>query len=780
MNRRYLKVLIAAGVIVIPVLLSPMPRFNSPLATVVEASDGELLGARIAEDGQWRFRSFDQVPEKFEKALLTYEDRWFRYHPGVNPVSIFKALIDNIKAGKIVRGGSTITMQVSRLALGNSNRTYLAKLIEILSAIKLEIFRSKESILLMYSANAPYGGNTVGLEAASWRYTGKSSASLSWAEAAVLAVLPNSPSLIYPGKNQELLRLKRDKLLMKMYERGYFDSLTYILATDEPLPGEPKPMPARAPHLTDFLFINRPGETTRTTINKELQDRVTEILNKHQKKLEEKNIFNSACIIVEVSGGSVLAYAGNSTLEQTKQHGGDVDIIRSLRSTGSILKPFLYAGIQQSGDMLPNSLVADIPTRFQGFTPENFDMSYSGAVSAGSALSQSLNIPAVRMLQKYNTEKFLNLLIRTGFTTFRKPAEYYGLSLILGGGETTLWELTGAYASLSRVLNNYNSTRKYFREDYHEPVIVENSNKGEEKHIDPDPAYSASAIWLTFEALKKVNRPESETGWQFFSSSPQLAWKTGTSFGFRDGWAIGTTPSFVIGVWTGNADGEGRPGLTGITTAAPLLFELYGLMDKEEWFKMPAEELTSITVCRQSGYRASPYCPETEETYSCTEGFRSEACPFHHIVHLNSNRTMQVTSECYDPDKIKNESWFVLSPAMEFFYRQKHPEYRLLPPFAPGCNSGKTLPVMEFIYPSPGVRIFIPRDQEGNRTRIIPEIAHRNPSGKIFWHLDDSYITTTKYLHQIEIFAEAGYHTITAVDEDGNSLKCGFTVVPDI
>jgi len=772
--------LVAAGVLVIPVLLSPMPRFHSPLATVVEASDGELLGARIAEDGQWRFPSFDQISDKFEKALLTYEDRWFRYHPGVNPVSIFRALTDNIKAGEIVSGGSTITMQVSRLALGNSKRTYFAKLIEILSAVKLEIFRSKESILLMYSANAPFGGNTVGLEAASWRYTGKPSASLSWAEAAALAVLPNSPSLVYPGKNQEILKLKRDKLLKKMYERGYFDSLTLVLASDEPLPGEPKPMPARAPHLTDFLFVNRHGETTRTTIDMELQERASEILNNHQKKLEENNIFNSACIIVEVSTGSVLAYVGNSTLPETKLHGGDVDIIRSERSTGSILKPFLYAGIQQSGDLLPNSLVADIPTRFQGFTPENFDMSYRGAVPAGSALSQSLNIPAVRMLQKYNSVRFLNLLKRTGFTTFRKPADYYGLSLILGGGETTLWELTGAYASLSRVLNNFSTAKKYFREDYHEPVIIEANSRGEEKHFDPDPPYSASAIWLTFEAIQKVNRPESETGWQFFSSAPRLAWKTGTSYGFRDGWAIGTTPSCVIGVWTGNADGEGRPGLTGITAAAPLLFELSGLMEKEEWYKMPEEELTTITVCSQSGYRASPDCPETIETEACTAGLRSEACPYHHIVHLNNNKTLQVTSECYDPDKIINESWFVLSPAMEFFYRQKHPEYRLLPPFAPGCNSGKMIPVMEFIYPSPGVKIFIPRDQEGNRTRIIPEIAHRNPAKKIFWHLDDSYISTTKFLHQIEIIAGAGYHTITAVDEDGNSMKCGFTVVSGI
>jgi penicillin-binding protein 1C len=777
LNKKIIKILIAAGVLIAPVLFSPLPRFNSPLATVVEASNGNLLGARIADDGQWRFPPSDKVSEKFEKSLLTYEDKYFRFHPGINPVSIIRAFLSNIKAGEIVSGGSTITMQVSRLARGNSQRTYFAKVTEMLSALKLELFRSKKEILLTYSANAPFGGNIVGIGAASWRYTGKSSFELSWAEAATLAVLPNSPSLIFPGKNQDILKSKRDKLLKKLFERDYIDSLTYILALDEPLPVEPKALPAKAPHLTDYFFLNNKGQNIKTTINQELQESATEILNNHQKKLEENNIYNSACIIIEVKTGNVLVYVGNSTLPEIKSHGGDVDIIRSMRSTGSILKPFLFAGIQQSGDILPNSLIADIPTRFPGFTPENFDLTYSGAVPAGYALSQSLNIPAVRMLQQYNTERFLNLLKRSGFTTFTKPADHYGLSLILGGGEITLWELTGAYASLSRVLNNYNHDKKYYREDYHEPLLTGENKTDAIKHEDSEPPYSASAIWLTYEALQKVNRPESEMGWQYFSSSTHLAWKTGTSFGFRDGWAVGTTPGYVIGVWAGNADGEGRPGLTGITAAAPVLFELSALLDSEKWFESPDEELTGITVCSQSGYRAGPDCPETAETEACTAGLKSESCPYHHLIHLNKSKTFQVSSECESTDEIVSESWFVLTPAMEYFYKQKHPGYRVLPPFSPGCNQDKTIPVMEFIYPSSGVKIFIPRDQEGNLTRIIPEIAHRNPSERIFWHLDDSYISTTRYLHHIEILAGPGNHTLTAVDEDGNTIRCGFTIV---
>lgn len=768
--------LLAAGVLIVTVLISPLPRFKTPLSTVVEAKDGTLLGARIADDGQWRFPGTDSIPDKFSKSLLTFEDRYFYYHPGINPVAILRALVTNLKARRIVSGGSTITMQVVRLSRGRKPRTYSGKVIEMIAALKLELFRSKKQILLTYLNNAPFGGNTVGLEAASWRYTGKSSADLTWAEAAALAILPNSPSLVYPGKNQEILKKRRNDLLSRMYQRKFFDSLTLSLSLDEPLPGEAKSLPSKAPHLTDYFFLASRGSRIRTTVDPAIQERVTEIINSHQKDLENNHIYNSACLVVEVETGNVIAYVGNSTLPEAANHGGEVDIIRSLRSTGSILKPILYAGIQQSGDILPNSLIADIPTRFPGFSPRNFDQSFSGAVEAGAALSQSLNIPAVRMLQMFNPERFLELLKRTGFTSFTKPSDYYGLSLILGGGETSLWELTGVYASFSRVLNRYNHEKKYFKEDYHPPIITQVKNKPVIMTEEKEPPLSASAIWLTYEALQKVNRPESETGWQYFASSPNLAWKTGTSFGFRDGWAVGTTPGYVVGVWTGNADGEGRPGLTGTTAAAPVLFDIINLMGSESWFSKPSEELTIIRVCWKSGYRAGPDCPEYEDIPACINGLKSESCPYHRIIHLNRSRTLQVSAGCRPPDDIINIPWFVLPPAMEYYYRKKHPDYNPLPPAAPGCTGDRTALVMEFIYPVPGIRIFIPRDQEGQLTRVVPEIAHRNPSKKIFWHLDNTYLTTTRFIHQINIQTKPGSHVLTAVDEDGNSVRCNFII----
>ncbi len=755
-----------AATLLLAILVAPMPSFNTPLSTVVEAADGTLLGARVAGDGQWRFPPPDSLPEKYVTCLINYEDRYFRWHPGVNPVAVFKALTDNVRAGEIVRGGSTITMQVARLARGNPERTYGGKIIEMLSAIKLELFRSKRAILTLYAANAPFGGNTVGIDAAAWRYTGRGTADLTWAEAATLAVLPNAPSLIYPGRNSERLREKRDRLLMSLAERGHIDSLTCELAMGEPLPGAALPMPSLASHLTDRLWLEEPGTRRRTTVDPFLQGEVAELVDRHVDALEGNGIHNAAAVVVEVATGNVVAYVGNSALpDTTGRHGRDVDMIMAPRSTGSIMKPFLYAGLLSSGGLLPNALIPDIPTRFQGFRPENADFSYSGAVPAGDALARSLNIPAVRMLQMYEEERFLILLRQMGFTTFTKPASHYGLSLILGGGEATLGELASAYASMARMLTA----------NPHSQLATRNSQFTNPQSPIPNPPLSPAAIWLTYEALRRVNRPETETGWQYFGGAPEVAWKTGTSFGFRDAWAIGTTPSYIVAVWAGNADGEGRPGLSGIASAAPLLFDIIRLLPPvAEWFARPEEGMTLVEVCAASGYRAGPDCTEKREELVPEAGLRSDACPYHTIVTLDTTETYRVNSTCASPREVVSRSWFILPPAMEYYYRMRNPSYRTLPPFRKGCTDDMKVPSMEFIYPPRDARIFIPRSLQGQMMSMLPEIAHRRRNATVYWHLDNNYIGMTRQLHQTEIRVGEGEHLITAVDEEGITVSRKF------
>ena len=773
MTRTVKIILGGAVVILVAIMMAPIPAFHAPLSTVVEAADGTLLGARVAADGQWRFPPPDSLPDKYVTCLINYEDRYYRWHPGVNPVAVIRALIGNIRAGEIVSGGSTITMQVARMARGNPDRTYGGKIIEMLSAVKLELFRSKRAILKLYAANAPFGGNTVGIEAAAWRYTGRGTADMSWAEAATLAVLPNAPALIYPGRNSEQLKLKRDKLLMTLEERGKIDSLTCELAMGEPLPGAPLPMPSLAPHLTGRLWLEEPGTRKRTTVDPLLQREVSELVDRHVSVLEGNGIFNAAAVVVEVSTGNAVAWVGNSTLpDTTGRHGRDVDMITAPRSTGSIMKPFLYAGLLSSGILLPNALVPDIPTRFQGFRPENADFSYSGAVPAGDALARSLNIPAVRMLQMYEEERFLSLLRSMGFTTFTKPASHYGLSLILGGGEATLWELASAYRSMARVLTDSNRpVSGNLKQGIPSDTLSDRNTAGPQDRKTLSPA----AIWLTYEALRRVNRPETETGWQYFGGAPEVAWKTGTSFGFRDAWAIGTTPQYIVAVWAGNADGEGRPGLSGISSAAPLLFDIIRLLPPaESWFARPEEGMTLIEVCAASGYRAGPDCTEKREECIPETGLRSDVCPWHTIVNLNTAETFRINSSCAAPGEMVARSWFILPPAMEYYYRMRNPSYRTLPPFRPGCTDDRKVPSMEFIYPPRDARIFIPRSLQGQMMAMLPEIAHRRRNATVYWHLDNHYIGMTKYLHQTEIRVGEGEHVITAVDDEGMTVSRKF------
>jgi penicillin-binding protein 1C len=563
---------------------------------------------------------------------------------------------------------------------------------------------------------------------------------------------------------------------MLLERRKIIDSLTCSLAISEPLTEAALPMPSFAPHLTSRLWIEEPGTRIRTTIDPSLQKEVSALVNSHQAMLEGNLIYNAAALIVQVPSGNVIAYAGNSTLPDTAViYGRDVDMIPSPRSTGSIMKPFLYAGLLTTGEMLPNALVPDIPTRFPGFRPENSDFTYSGAVPAGDALARSLNIPAVRMLQMMNEERFLNLLHRMGFTSLNKPASHYGLSLILGGGEASLWELAGAYASMARVLNNINTGKEYHAEDWHPPRIVDT---GTEKLIpDPSPPLAAPAIWLTYEALRRVNRPETETGWRYFGSSPDIAWKTGTSFGFRDAWAIGTTPSYVVAVWAGNADGEGRPGLSGISSAAPLLFDIFRLLEPGGWFARPEEDMTLSEVCAASGFRAGPYCNEKREEWIPAAGLKSEACPYHTVINLDTTGRYRVNISCAQPGEMVRSSWFVLPPAMEYYYRMRNPSYRSLPPFRPGCTDDRQVPSMEFLYPPRDAKIFIPRSLQGQPMSMLPEIAHRRRNAAVYWHLDNRYIGMTKHIHQTELQVNAGEHVITATDDEGMTISRRFICV---
>jgi penicillin-binding protein 1C len=761
--------------VIIPIMLAayyfclPKQLFKDPTATVITSSNNQLLGAMIAKDGQWRFPHNDSIPEKFKTCIVQFEDEYFYKHPGFNPISIFKALRDNISSGGVKRGGSTLTQQVIRMSRKNQSRTYFEKIKEIILATRLEFRASKETILSYYSSNAPFGGNVVGLDAASWRYFNRDATELSWAESATLAVLPNAPSLIYPGKNQERLMDKRNRLLEKLLQHEVIDSLTYQLSVAEELPQKPYALPQIAPHLLQKISKTQYGNRVKTTIRKNLQEQTNRIVSYHYNTLSQNEIYNIAVLILDVKTRKVLAYVGNSPTDNSHQK--DVDVIDKPRSTGSILKPFLYAAMLDAGDMLPNTLVADVPTQFGSYNPENFNKSYDGVVPASRALSRSLNIPSVRMLQGFGLDRFHHYLKAMKLKDLKYKANHYGLSLILGGAESNLWDLCKSYANMSSTLNHFNETSsEYFSNEFCEPTFFDNQTIDFGTTSYEKTLFDAASIYLTYESLKEVNRPEGDENWEFYDSSKQIAWKTGTSFGFRDAWAIGSTKDYVVGVWVGNADGEGRPGLVGLQTAAPILFDVFDLLPNSEWFSKPFDEMLEVDICAKSGYRASPNCDDVEQKFIQISGLKTAPCPYHVLVHLDRSQQFQVNSSCEDMNAMVHKPWFVLPPLMAYYYKAKNPFYTSLPQFRDDCL-GENAISMQFIYPKDNNTIFLPKDFDGRTNNLILKIAHSKPETLVFWYLDETFLGTTKDIHEFAMKPKQGKHLLTVVDELGNETK---------
>jgi penicillin-binding protein 1C len=777
---RYILAGVATLLLIGLIIPIPDPLFKKPYATILESKEGQLLAARIAGDGQWRFPPANSLPENYKTCLLVFEDKYFHRHPGINPVSIFRAVYQNLKAGRIVSGGSTITMQVARMSMGNKPRTIVQKMVEIWLAFRIEIKYSKEEILNLYANNAPFGGNVVGLSAASWRYYSRSPNHLSWAEAANMVVLPNAPGLMFPGKNDEKLLNKRNRLLSDLKQKNIIDGMTYQLSVAEPLANRPNPLPALAMHLLDRGMKEGHGETRiLTTLDNKLQITVNELVKSYHQNLNFKQIHNAATLVADIRTGEVLAYIGNAGLGESIDHGQEVDIITSRRSPGSLLKPFLYAMSIDDGLITPQQLLPDIPVYYQGFAPKNFDKQFRGAVPANLALRSSLNVPFVSLLKDYTYEKFHYQLTNMGLKSLNRPAGHYGLSIILGGGDVTLWEMTGLYANLARTLYTYNESKglnrydvsNFSRLDYHLNSKIKSEKTSEYR-------LSAGAAWHTLKAMQMLRRPDAESNWQQFSNSQSIAWKTGTSFGHKDAWAIGLNSDFVVGVWIGNADGEGRPDLTGVAAAAPLMFGIFEVLGGNANFPMPVADMEMVSVCKQSGQKASTICPETELLPMAKNAVKASSCAYHRQLHLDATRKYMVNSMCYPVHEMVTMPWFILPPAQAWFYKRFNADFSLPPEYKDDCNA-QAKGQMEMIYPRNFTKVFVPVEIDGQQGKVVFEAAHQNPEVRIFWYLNDEYIGETFRIHQLGLFPLAGTHLLSLVDEFGRELSVPFEAIND-
>lgn len=774
-------------------LCLPPRLFDAPYSTVLLDRDGRLLGASIAADGQWRFPADRELPAKFVSALVVREDRRFFLHPGVDPLAIVRALATNARRGEVVSGASTITMQVIRLARGSRPRTLGEKAVEAVLALRLSLSVTKPGVLRLFASNAPFGGNVVGFEAASWRWFGRDPDTLSWAECAALAVLPNSPGLVHPGRNRSELLRRRDALLDEMARRGVLDADTLRLAKGEPLPDEPYPMPQLAPHLLVRARTESEEARVRTTLDRDLQLRLNGIVARHARTWRESGVANGAVLVLDVRTGGVLAYVGNAPAPEASAErdgaggaaaaegsaagtgdGSQVDIVTAARSTGSLLKPFLYAAMLDAGEILPDQLVPDIPTRMGGFIPENSSRTFSGAVPASVALAHSLNVPMVRLLRSFGVERFQRLLTGIGMSTLFRPSRDYGLALVVGGAEGTLWDLTGMYAGLARsaLRSPAGGGAAFFPPRY----LAE-----ADAPVGAATGPGAGACWLTLQALLEVARPGEEGAWREFLGSRKIAWKTGTSYGFRDAWAIGVTSRHAVGVWVGNASGEGRPELKGSTSAAPVLFDVFNALEAAPWFAMPESDLVEIETCAQSGLRSGPWCASTRASRVPAAAARAAAtCGYCRLVHLDPTGRYRASTRTVPMGSLRAVKWFVLPPTMEWYYRRSHADYRPLPPFAPGeAAAEKASPSLGLVFPEQGGTIYVPVDLDGTPGRTVFRAVHRDPRATIYWHLDGAYLGETTELHDVEARPGVGEHVLTIVDGNGEEVVRTFTCLSE-
>ncbi len=778
-NRYYFKAILVVffGLLLIlwlgAVISAPYLLKELKYATVVYDRGQNLLAARISEDGQWRFPQAVELPERYIACLKNFEDKRFALHPGIDPIALVRAIGTNLNAGKIVSGGSTITMQLARLLCKHSSRGWWAKIVECWYAVGLEFHFSKSELLRLYASLAPYGGNVVGIDAALWRYFKKTNTQISWAEAALLAVLPNQPSSVHLERNREILKRKRDRLLDKIYDSGLIDSSILSLSKEESIPEQLFPMPKNAIILLDYLKSKYPDQYRfYTTIDFSLQNRLTELTGNYSQQLRNNEIHNVSVLLVDNINANVLAYIPNNPLQDSTLRNTMVDNIQSLRSSGSILKPLLYGMAIDRGLLNERTILADIPTRIGDFNPENFSRTFLGAVTAKRALQQSLNIPAVRLLQEYGLNTFYENLHKLGFRSIQKNADHYGLSLILGGAEVKSWDLAMVYSGLVRQLH-----------DYFEFADVRKGNQYANIHILKDERESSvsttqkvmsnAAIYHMLHMMQSPPPSQSDEIEDNSFRTDFISWKTGTSFGFKDAWCVGIDPKYTIVVWIGNSNGLGRPGLIGIHTAAPLMFRIALSLGMRAVWREPLDEMKPQVICRASGYPPSLNCPETDTLLLPVTSSLS-VCPYHKQYFVDRTERYRVFSEC--ESNAHKKLFYVYPPLMEYYYAPGHVNYIALPPYRNDCNRAQQSleNTIQFIYPQNRAQVFIPIDLDLDFNKPVFKVASKNAESAVFWFLDGNYIGQTNIPHEISILPEPGFHNLKVIDDTGQSAFVRF------
>ena len=715
--------------------------FEDRYSVSVLDNNGKIIGVYLNKNEQWHLKSTDKIPEKLKRAVMVFEDKNFYSHKGVDFSAVIRAVKDNIFE-KRRTGASTITMQAVKMAQPKE-RNYFNKYLEIVHAFKLEKYYKKDEILKMYLNNAPYGGNIVGYKTASYMYFRKSPKELTWSEAALLAVLPNSPGLMNVEKNREKLIEKRNFLLKKLYEKNFINERQYRISLKEPVPDKRYSFPALAPHLVRRLVNeNKDKKIIKSTIDSEIQKKTEKAVKDYSEFLKLSGINNAAVLIINNKNYEVAAYAGSQDFYDFENN-GQVDGITAKRSPGSLLKPFLYGKVIDEGIAAPQSKIPDVPLYFSNFSPQNANKKYYGMVEMRDALIKSLNIPFVELLKDYGEDKFFYFLKDILNFEDRNP-ERYGLSLILGTKEFTMEEIGILYSGLA----NYGNFK--------------NLKYTEESTEEGRQLFTKGASYLTLTTMRELERPGVE---KFYREKNPVSWKTGTSHGRRDGWAAGVTPEWTVVVWTGNFTGEGNPNLTGVYTGGNLLFNILKFLPKtEKEFVMP-NDLEKIKVDSETGYRLKYDIPYKEIFYP-KDAKPLKVSPYYKKIFVNKNG--EETDSRDESFNEREEKYILVYPLeiVNYFVRENLDVSNIF--------SEKTAEkTIKFIYPKNNLKIIVPKDFDGEKSLIVKIANIKNR--ELYWYVNKKYFGKSREKEK-SFNLKKGNYEITVVSEKGETAKINFQV----
>jgi len=753
----------AAAAILFAILNSvyPLPAgklTRSPSAAVF-SKDGRLMNVFLAEDDRWRMWSgLDSISPFLVDAVVSYEDRWFFSHPGINPYSLIRAAMVNLRSGRVVSGGSTITMQIARM-MEPKGRTYRAKLIEIFRALQIEARYSKREILELYLNMAPYGGNIEGVAAASYFYFGKSPGVISRSEAVSLVILPNSPTRLRPDRNPGGFRLRREEIAKRLLKSGLIEHGEYEGILSGELPGARTVPPSFAPHFSRMVkSLYKDRANIDTTIDTGIQWKCEKALSQHLAPLIPIGITNGAIVVIENSSRKVRAMVGSRDFYDTFTS-GQVNGATSPRSPGSALKPFAYALALENGQISPRLMIPDVPVRYGDYSPVNYDEKHRGGVPAEEALKLSLNVPAVNIVAGLKGG-FYSFLKEGGISTLTFPGEHYGLSLILGGGEVALLDLTNLYSTLA----NGGMHAK--------PVFIESGESVDSRRI-----LSEGAAYIISEILSDVRRPDLPNCWEFTTSLPKVAWKTGTSYGHRDAWSIGYNPDYTVGVWIGNFSGEEADRLIGSEVAAPLLFDIFNtISDGSRWFAKPASVGTR-KVCSLSGMPVNEDCPHSVDELFLYGKSPSRQCNMHRTVLVDAETGFRISKSCIGDKAYRKKLFTIWPPGIGTWMRRQGFPVDRIPPQHKDCLQASSGQRPIILSPQNDMEYFIRSGTPLEYQKIMLDASVSNTVSELYWFVDGEMLAAAAPREKQFLLPGEGKHRIVCMEAEGRTSLVSITVV---